>query len=54
MDITTTTAGRAAPWNEGKLLGQKPPLKLKESWAIRIRLQLGSSNPGTRAVQPRH
>jgi hypothetical protein len=27
-------------WNKGKLLGQKPPLKLKEIWAIRIRLQL--------------
>ena len=32
--------GRATPWNKGKLLGQKPPLKLKEIWAIRIRLQL--------------
>ena len=28
------------PWNKGKLIGQKPPLKLKEIWAIRIRLQL--------------
>ena len=28
------------PWNKGKLLGQKPPLKRKEIWAIRIRLQL--------------
>jgi len=28
------------PWNKGKLVGQKPPLKLKEIWAIRIRLQL--------------
>ena len=28
------------PWNKGKLTGQKPPLKLKEIWAIRIRLQL--------------
>ena len=27
------------PWNKGKLLGQKPPLKLREIWAIRIRLQ---------------
>jgi hypothetical protein len=34
------TEGRAIPWNKGKLLGQKPPLKLKEIWAIRIRLQL--------------
>ena len=29
-----------APWNKGKLAGQKPPLKLKEIWAIRIRLQI--------------
>ena len=28
------------PWNKGKLIGQKPPLKLHEIWAIRIRLQL--------------
>jgi len=40
MDTATTITGRASPWNKGKLLGQKPPLKLKEIWAIRIRLQL--------------
>ncbi len=28
------------PWNKGKLIGQKSPLKLREIWAIRIRLQL--------------
>jgi len=28
------------PWNKGRLVGQKPPLKLKEIWAIRIRLQI--------------
>ncbi len=28
------------PWNKGRLTGQKPPLKLREIWAIRIRLQL--------------
>jgi integrase len=28
------------PWNKGKLIGRKPPLKLREIWAIRIRLQL--------------
>jgi hypothetical protein len=27
-------------WNKGRLLGQKPPLKPKEIWSIRIRLQL--------------
>ena len=40
MDTALNTEGRAEPWNKGKLLGQKPPLKLKEIWAIRIRLQL--------------
>ena len=29
------------PWNKGKLVGQKPPLKPKDIWAIRIHLQLG-------------
>jgi hypothetical protein len=27
------------PWNKGKLVGQKPPLKPKDVWAIRIHLQ---------------
>ena len=30
-------------WNKGKLVGQKLPLKLKEIWAIRIRLQLSEN-----------
>ena len=29
-----------SPWNKGKLVGQKTPLKLKEIWAIRVRLQV--------------
>jgi hypothetical protein len=28
------------PWNKGRLLGQKRPLRPKDVWAIRIRLQL--------------
>ena len=28
------------PWNKGKLVGQKAPLKLKDIWAIRIHLQI--------------
>ena len=31
------------PWNKGKLIGQKKPLKLKEIWAIRIHLQIASN-----------
>src|SRR6266699_551952 len=29
-----------APWNKGRLTGQKRPLKPKDVWAIRVRLQL--------------
>jgi integrase len=28
------------PWNKGIIVGQKAPLRLKEVWAIRMRLQL--------------
>ena len=28
------------PWNKGKLVGQKPPLKPQEIWTIRIHLEL--------------
>jgi hypothetical protein len=34
--------GTAAPWNKGRLITQKLPLKLKEIWAIRIRKQARS------------
>jgi hypothetical protein len=31
-----------APWNKGKLVGQKLPLKQREIWSIRVRLQLAN------------
>jgi integrase len=40
MEHCTTTIRE--PWNKGKLVGQKAPLKLKEIWAIRVRLQLAN------------
>ncbi|HEY2883592.1 MAG TPA: hypothetical protein VGJ08_00085 [Rhizomicrobium sp.] len=39
MDVTVTAVGRK-PWNKGKLVGQKAPLKIQDIWAIRVRLQL--------------
>ena len=38
---TATDTPVKTPWNKGKIVGQKAPLKLKDIWAIRIRLQLG-------------
>jgi len=28
------------PWNKGKLIGPRPPLRQKHVWAIRTRLQI--------------
>ena len=39
-DAQRTHRGAPEPWNRGKLIGQKPPLKLREVWAIRVRLQI--------------
>ena len=33
------TCGRQ-PWNKGKLVGQKAPLRLRDIWAVRVRLQI--------------
>jgi len=40
--MPTSSATSHVPWNKGKLIGQKLPLKLHEIWAIRIRLQLSN------------
>ena len=42
MEAIGVVRMRRVPWNKGRLTGQKPPLKLKENWAIRIRLQLSA------------
>lgn len=34
------TSVRQEPWNKGKLVGQKSPLRLRDIWSIRVRLQL--------------
>jgi integrase len=33
-------AGHRQPWNKGKIVGQKAPFKLKDIWALRVRLQM--------------
>jgi hypothetical protein len=42
MSTQANTGSSRVPWNKGRPTGQKPPLKLKEIWAIRVRLQLSS------------
>lgn len=40
MDQDLEGRARREPWNKGKLVGQKVPLRIKDIWAIRVRLQL--------------
>lgn len=40
-------------WNKGKLVGQKAPFKLKDIWALRVRLQM-EGRVRERPLQPRH
>src|ERR1700751_3891713 len=36
----TSATPRREPWNKGKLIGQKPPLRPKHVWSIRTKLQI--------------
>ena len=38
--MNTTATYSHQPWNRGKLVGQKAPLRLRDIWAIRVRLQI--------------
>ncbi len=39
-EITLSTASRRTPWNKGKLIGAKPPLRTNQVWSIRTRLMV--------------
>jgi hypothetical protein len=43
MEQTHSDLSKSVPWNIGKLMGQRPPLKLKEVWAIRVRLEISGN-----------
>jgi integrase len=38
--IATPTPPKRVPWNKGKLTGAKPPLRPKQVWSIRTKLQI--------------
>lgn len=43
MTVTPSTAAAASkqvPWNKGKIVGAKPPLRSKHVWSIRTKLQV--------------
>ena len=38
--VKIDSAASRVVWNKGRLVGQKRPLRPKEVWAIRVRLQI--------------
>jgi hypothetical protein len=48
------TSPSREPWNKGKLIGQKSPLRLKNIWAIRFHLQQDKRIRDTCIIQSRH
>jgi len=42
--MATHTSNAREPWNKGKLVGQKAPLRLRDIWAIRVRLEIANKN----------
>jgi site-specific recombinase XerC len=40
MSQVSTTVLAKVPWNKGKVIGQKAPLKPKDIWSIRVRLEM--------------
>lgn len=40
MASNANTSDHRTPWNKGKIVGQKAPFRLRDIWAIRVRLQL--------------
>ena len=51
MDTSASNAHHE-PWNKGKIVGQKAPFKLKDIWALRIRLQMEGRARDACAAQP--
>lgn len=43
--VSNANAAHREPWNKGKIVGQKAPFKLKDIWALRVRLQIESKRP---------
>ena len=43
---TTGKPARRPPWNKGKLVGPKPPLRPSHVWSIRTKLQLEGKTRG--------
>ena len=41
MGLPVNTLSRE-PWNEGKIVGQWAPFKVKDIWALQVRLQMGN------------
>lgn len=40
LESALTVASKRTPWNKGKIIGAKPPLRPKHVWSVRTKLQV--------------
>ena len=38
--VRASATAKKVPWNKGKMIGSKPPLRIKNVWSIRTKLQV--------------
>jgi len=51
---TVPAISKHVPWNKGKIVGAKPPLRPKHVWSIRTKLQVEGRNARSGNFQRRH
>lgn len=44
---------RLGPWNKGKIVGRQAPFKLRDIWALRVRIQMEGRMRELALFQPR-
>jgi hypothetical protein len=52
-DVSNTVPANRIPWNKGKIIGAKPPLRPKHVWSIRTKLQVEGRHWGPRDLAQR-
>ena len=54
MNVLTEISCTPTPWNKGQLVDQKAPLRLRDIWAIRVRLPACQKDERPRPLQFSH
>jgi hypothetical protein len=54
MNDNEAIPSSSEPWNKGKLVGAKPPLRASHVWSIPTKLAARETHPRSRTIQSGH